>query len=107
MGYSTVDETTAILWDTLHSREIISELYKHNIKRHPSITSTFVRFLITANISDPLQEIYQIKRDIKVLSTNSELHCGSLTKLKEQVEPGGRVLGKPSKLASTLLNLVI
>ena len=85
----------------------MAELSKKYIKCHPSIISIFVRILITANISDPLQEIYQIKRDIKVLSTNSELHCGSLTKLKEQVEPGGRVLGKPSKLASTLLNLVI
>ena len=47
------------------------DLSKHDIKRHPSIKTIFVRFLITANISEPFQEISKIKRDIKVLSTKS------------------------------------
>ena len=66
-----MDETTAILWSTLQSHEIMVDLSKHDIKRHPSIKTIFVRFLITANISEPFQEISKIKRDIKVLSTKS------------------------------------
>ena len=69
LGSSTVDKTSAILWDTLQSHELMSEFSKHDIKRHPSITFIFVCFIITANILEPLQEIYYMKRDIKVLST--------------------------------------
>ena len=83
LGSSTVDETAETLFTTLHGHEIISEFYKHEIKQHPSTTSIFVRFFITAKISDPLQEISQMKRYINVLSTNPEYHHGRLTKLEE------------------------
>ena len=56
--YSTVENTATIMWGALQSHEEMAELSKHNIKRHPSITSIFVCFLITANISEPLQNIY-------------------------------------------------
>ena len=59
---STVDEIPAILWTTLQSHEVMSEFYKHEIKIHPSITSIFVRFFSTANISEPLQGISQMKK---------------------------------------------
>ena len=52
----------------------MTEFSKHRIKTDPSITSIFFRFLITAKISEPLQEIYQMKRDINVLSTKSDRH---------------------------------
>ena len=69
------------MWDTLQSHELILEFSKHQIKYHPSITSIFVRFLITAKISEALQEIYQMKRDIKVLSTKSYHQRGRLAKI--------------------------
>ena len=78
-----MDETTTIMWDTLQSHEVMAELYKNEIKRHPSITPKFVRFLVTANIVEPLQEIYQIKRYIEVLSTKSDNHHGILDNLEE------------------------
>ena len=80
---STVDKTDPILWATLQSHEVMVEFSKHNIKCHPSITSIFFRFLITANILEPLQEIYQMKRDIEVLITNSYRHRGRLYDLEE------------------------
>ena len=83
LGYSTVDETTVMLWATLHNHEVTMEFYKYEIKFHPTIKYIFYRFLIMANIYKPPQEIYQIKRDIKVLSTKSDLHHYRLNKLKE------------------------
>ena len=67
LGSSTVDETPTIMWDTIKSHEVMVDFSKHKIKRHPPITSIFARFLITAKIYEPLQEIYQMKRDIKFL----------------------------------------
>ena len=55
LSSSTVDKTATILWATLHIHEVMAEFSKHDIKRHPSITFIFVRFLITAKIYDPLQ----------------------------------------------------
>ena len=83
LGSSTMDETAAILWAVLNSHEVMSEFYKYKIKRHLSIKSIFVRFLITTNISEPLQEIIQMKRDIKLLSTKSDYHQVRLNNLKE------------------------
>ena len=83
LGSSTMDETAAILWAVLNSHEVMSEFYKYEIKRHLSIKSIFVRFLITTNISEPLQEIIQMKRDIKLLSTKSDYHQVRLNNLKE------------------------
>ena len=57
LGSSTVDKTAAIIWATIHSNGVMAELSKHKIIFHPSITSIFVRFLITAKILEPLQEI--------------------------------------------------
>ena len=67
---------------TLHSHEIMAEFSKHEIKRHTSIKYIFVCFLITAKILELLQDISQMKRDIKVLSTKSDRHSGRLAKLK-------------------------
>ena len=83
LGSSTVDKTTTILWATIQSHEVMANFYRHNIKRHHSITSIFVRFLITAKILEPLQDFFQMKRDIKVLITNSDRHHDGLAKLKE------------------------
>ena len=80
---STVEKTAAILWDRILSYEVIMKLSKHKIKRHPFITSIFVRFLITAKILEPLQETSQMKRYIKALRINLDLHHGRLAKLKE------------------------
>ena len=55
LGYSTVGEIDYILWNTLQSHEVMAEFSKHKIKHHPSITSIFVCFLVTAKISEPLQ----------------------------------------------------
>ena len=82
LGSSTVGETAEILWATIHSHEVMADFYKHDIKRHPFITPIFSRFLITANILEPLQEIYQMKREIKMLSTNSDCHNGRLDNIK-------------------------
>ena len=81
LGSSSVDEISTILWDTLHIHEVMAEFSKHYIKHHPYITSICVGLLITAKIYEPLQEIYQMNRDIKVLSTKSDRHHGSLNKL--------------------------
>ena len=62
LGYSNVDNTAVILWSMVQSHELMAEFSKHEIKRHPSITSIFVRILITANISERLQKISQTKR---------------------------------------------
>ena len=40
---------------------------KHEIKPHSSINSIFVQLLIMARISDNLQVITKIKKDIKIL----------------------------------------
>ena len=82
LGSSTVDETGAILWDTIQSHEVMAEFSKHETKCHPSTTSIFVRVLIIVKILEPLQEIYQTKRYIKVLSTKSDRHHGRLAKLE-------------------------
>ena len=83
LGSSTIEETSVILWDTLQSHDVMAEFSKHGIKRHPSVTSIFVCFLITAKILEPLQEISQINRDVKVLSTKSEHRRGRLDKIEE------------------------
>ena len=57
LGSSTVDETTAILWATLQIHKVMADFSKHAIKRQPSITSIFVRFLIKSKTSEPLKEI--------------------------------------------------
>ena len=57
LGSSTVYETSAIFWAMLQSYEVMSELSKQDIKRHPFITYIFFLFLVTANILEPLQEI--------------------------------------------------
>ena len=80
MVSSNVETTTAILWNTIQIHEVMAGLYKHKIKRHPSITSIFVCFLIKCNISEPLQEIFQIKRDITGLNNKSDCHNGRMTK---------------------------
>ena len=67
----------------LQRHEVMEEFTKHNIKCHPSITFIFVYFLIKANISEPLQEIFKKKREIKVLSTKSNRHYDRLTKLEK------------------------
>ena len=81
LGSSTIYDTAAMLWVTLHSCEVMEDFYKHDIKRHPSITSVSIHFLSTANIYEPLQKIYHMKRDINVLSTKSEHNYGRLTKI--------------------------
>ena len=83
LGYFTVEETAIILSATLQSHEVMAEFSKHKIKLHTSITSIFFRFLITSNILEPLQDIYQMKRYIKVLSTKSDRHHGRMAKLKK------------------------
>ena len=82
-GSSTMDKTAIILSGTIYSYDVIVELSKHEIKGHTSITSTLVHFLVIAKISDPIQDIYQMKRDIKMLSTKSDRHHGRMAKLKE------------------------
>ena len=81
MGFSTVEETTEILWATLQSHKEMAELSKQDIKRHPSITYIFVRLIIIAKVYEPLQDISQMKKDIKVLSTKSDHHHGRLTQI--------------------------
>ena len=60
----------------------MEEFSIHDIKRHLSITSIFIRILITANILEPLQDISQIKRNIKVFSTKSDRHRGRLAEIE-------------------------
>ena len=83
MGYSTVDETTTMMWAMLQRHEVMEELSKHELKRYPSITFIFVRFLIVANISESLQETAQMKRETKVFINKSDLHHGRLTNIKQ------------------------
>ena len=83
LGYSTVDNTAVILWTTLQTHELMAELSKHEIKRHPSITSIVVRFIVTSKISEPHQEISQMKMIIKVSSTKSYRHQVRLTNIEE------------------------
>ena len=54
-GSYTVEETAAILWDTLQSHQLMVDFSKYEIKCHPSITYIFVCFLIEANIYEPLK----------------------------------------------------
>ena len=90
---SNLDETAAVVWVVLQSNEVMAEFSMHDIKRHPSITSIFVSFLVTAKISESLQEIYQMKKNIKVLSTGSYRHDGRLAKIKGRGESEGWLLG--------------
>ena len=71
LGSSTIEETSVILWDTLQSHDVMAEFSKHGIKRHPSVRSIFVCFLVTANVLEHLHDIYHIKRDTKVLRNKS------------------------------------
>ena len=79
---STVEKIFIILWATLQSHYVMADFYKHEIKYQPSITSIFVRFLVTANISEPLQNIFQMNTDIKVLITKLYCHHGRLTNIE-------------------------
>ena len=92
LGYSIVDETANILWATLQSHELMAEFSKNEIKRYPYVTYMFFRFLTTDKISEPLQDIYQVKRDIKVMSTKSDRHHGRLANIEELGKPVGWVL---------------
>ena len=83
LGSSTVDKTVTFIWAMFQINEVMAEFFKQGIKRHPSITSIFIRLLITSNIYEPLQEIFQMKRYIKVLSTKSDHHHGILTRIKD------------------------
>ena len=65
------------------------EFLKHYIKHHPQTTPILKRLLITANISEPTQEIVQMKKDIKVLSTKYDLHHDRLSNIKEWKKTGG------------------
>ena len=94
-----MDETVAIIFPKNESHEEMVEFSKHKIKCHPFIMSIFFRFLVTSNISEPLQEISQMKRYIKVLRTKSDLHHGRLAKIEELGKPGGWLSGESSKLA--------
>ena len=49
-----VEDTAAILWDTIQSHEVMEEFSKNYGKHHPYITSIFVRLLITAKIYETL-----------------------------------------------------
>ena len=71
-----------MMWTMLQSHKAMAEFSKHEIKYHLSITSIFSHFFVTANISDPLQDIAQMKRDIKGLSAKSDRHHSRLNKLK-------------------------
>ena len=68
--FRSVGEYESMMWATFHSHEVMTEFSEHEIECHPYITSLFVRFLITSNISEPLQDIAQMMRDINFLSTN-------------------------------------
>ena len=83
MVSSTVYKTPTILWSMFHSHEVMEDSSKHDIKCHPSITSIFVRFVLTGKIYEPLQDISQMKIDIILLSTKSYHHHDRLTNLKE------------------------
>ena len=85
----------------------MAEFSKHVIKCHPSITPISVHFLITAKILEPLQEISQMKKYIKVLSTKSDRHHDRLAKLEEWGKPKGWILGEPLKISRPLVNLVV
>ena len=74
LGSSTVENTAVIMWDTLHSHEVMADFSKHKIKHHPYIKFIFVRFLIAAKIYGQFQNIYQMNIYIKVLSNNSYRH---------------------------------
>ena len=82
LGSSTVYKTSTILWYTLQSHKVIAEFSKQKIKCHPSNTSIFFCFVITSKIYVALQEISQMQRDNKLMSTKSDQHHGSLTKLE-------------------------
>ena len=60
----------------------MAEFSKNEIKRYPYVTYMFVQFLTTDKISEPLQDIYQVKRDIKVMSTKSDRHHGRLANIE-------------------------
>ena len=105
-GFSTVDKTAAILrsaQESWGSGEVIQTRDQTPPFHHIHI------FPITyhGQYFEPLQEIYQIKIDIKVLRTKSYRHHDNMTKLKDWGEPRGRKLGHPSKLTRLLVYLVI
>ena len=77
----TVENNATILWAMIHIHEVMAVFSKHYIKRHTSITSIFSRFLITAKISEPLQDISQMKRYINILSTKLDCNHGRLTNI--------------------------
>ena len=88
-GFSTVDKTAAILrsaQESWGSGEVIQTQDQtppfHDIHIFP-ITYHGQYF-------EPLQEIYQIKIDIKVLRAKSYRHHDNMTKLKEWGDPRGR-----------------
>ena len=83
LGSSTVDKTSVIMWAALQRQEVMAQFSKHEIKCHPSITPIFFRFLFTANIYEPLQDISHMKIDINVLIPKSYFHHGRLTNIKE------------------------
>ena len=106
LGSLNVDENATMLWDTLQSHEVSVDLLKHGIKFHPSITYIFVCFIVTANISEPLQKIAQINRDINVLRTKLDWHNGRLTEVKEWREVGVRSLGEPTQFSHPLVKSI-
>ena len=83
LGYPTVYNISTMMWATFQSHETMEDFYKHKMILHLSIKSIFFYFLITDTVFEPLQEIDQVKGDIKVLITKSSFYHGRLTKLKE------------------------
>ena len=83
LGSSTRYKIATMMRATLQCHEVMADVFKHYIKRHPSITSIFVYFFVTSKISEPLQETTQMKKYIKDLRKKSDSHYGRLAKLKE------------------------
>ena len=61
----------------------MAKLSKNNIKRQPDIPYLFLRILVIDDIYDLLQEIVQMRKNIKGLSTTSDNHRGRLTNILE------------------------
>ena len=74
-------ETYTILRTTLQSHVVTAEFSKHDIRHNPSIAYIFVWFLIAYKISEPIQEITQMKKYIKGLSITSDQHHSRLKNL--------------------------
>ena len=72
------------IWATLQAHMVMADYAYHDIRRHPSITAIFVRFLVEKQVSEPQKDVAQMKRDYIPLKQKYDRLLDRVKKLEEK-----------------------